>query len=232
MASLVADWQPGSDSSLAYMITSVMQQLGTQDSICAIDEAGIRTAALHQWLDEKVGSAQPVCLLGTSLAFVHWFERLQQDNVNFRLPEGSRLMDTGGFKGAQISIGAAELRAQYHARLGIPEHLVINEYGMTEMLSQFYDAQLADPTQMLVKQGPPWVRSAVMDPETLRPLPAGATGLLRHYDIANLFSVSAIQTEDLAVMTDAGFQLLGRAGGAAPRGCSIAMDVFLSSAGR
>jgi hypothetical protein len=176
-----------------------------------------------------VDAKQAVCIIGTSLAFVHWLELLRQQSNSFVLPEGSRLMDTGGFKGAQISISSRELRDQYRELLGIPAHFAVNEYGMTEMLSQFYDGQLRNPALALIKQGPPWVRSAIVDPETLRPLPRGEQGLLRHLDLANLFSVSAIQTEDIAIETDAGFQLLGRATGAAPRGCSIAMDIFLGS---
>ena len=131
-------------------------------------------------------------------------------------------MDTGGFKGSERTITAAALRALYTTHLGVPAEIVINEYGMTEMLSQFYDAQE-------VKRGPPWVRTIVVDPETLRELPHGETGLLRHVDLANLFSVSAIQTEDVGRMANDGFELLGRIAGAAPRGCSIAMDIFLSA---
>jgi hypothetical protein len=170
-----------------------------------------------------------VCIAGTSLAFVHWFDHLASTGIQFTLPAGSRVMDTGGFKGSTRAITSDELRAQYQSLLGIRAQHVINEYGMTEMLSQFYDAHLSDDTRMSVKRGPAWVRSAIVDPETLAPLASGQQGLLRHFDLANLYSVSAIQTEDLAVARGDGFQLLGRIAGAAPRGCSIAMDLFLSA---
>ncbi|HND52087.1 MAG TPA: YncE family protein, partial [Pirellulaceae bacterium] len=48
------------------------------------------------------------------------------------------------------------------------------------------------------------------------------TGLLRVIDLANLRSVLAVQTEDLAIRRGRGFELLGRAPGAEPRGCSLA----------
>ncbi len=229
MASLVPEWRAGGESSLSYMTTTVMRELGAPDSWCAMGVAGIDHVRLEQWLRAKCSSAEPVCLIGTSLAFVHWFDRLRADNAAFSLPAGSRVMDTGGFKGSQRSVGSAELREQYTALLGIPPHLVINEYGMTEMLSQFYDVHRAG-AEAAVKQGPPWVRSAVVHPDTLQPLAQGETGLLRHFDLANLFSVAAIQTEDLARVHADGFELLGRAAGATPRGCSIAMDMFLSAA--
>jgi hypothetical protein len=40
-------------------------------------------------------------------------------------------------------------------------------------------------------------------------------------DLANVRSVAFIQTEDLATRHVDGFELLGRASGAEPRGCSL-----------
>ena len=224
--SLIPKWEKGSDSSLAFMADVVMRELGTRESTYAIDEQGINYAALDPWLRAR---SEPVCIIGTSLAFAHWLEYLRDGGSRFELPKGSRVMDTGGFKGATRSITNEGLKLLYEKLLGVPPGYVVNEYGMTEMLSQFYDVHLREPGHVNIKRGPAWVRSVVVDPETLEPLPDGQVGLLRHYDLANLFSVCAIQTEDMARATDAGFELLGRASGAAPRGCSIAMDIFLSS---
>jgi hypothetical protein len=41
------------------------------------------------------------------------------------------------------------------------------------------------------------------------------------FDLANVFSVMAIQTEDLGVRRENGFELVGRAQLAEPRGCSL-----------
>jgi hypothetical protein len=49
----------------------------------------------------------------------------------------------------------------------------------------------------------------------------GETGLIRVFDLANVFSVMAIQTEDLGIRRGDGFELIGRAALAAPRGCSL-----------
>lgn len=227
IVSLVPEWRPGGESSLAFMVTYAMDKLGTPESLNVVTEQGIDYERLHAWLR---GHANAVCIVGTSLAFVHWFDHLEHTNEKFDLPHGSRLMDTGGFKGSGRAITSDELRVQYHERLGVPAQNAINEYGMTEMLSQFYDAHLLSAELINVKRGPPWARTAVVDPETLQPLPKGETGLLRHHDLANVFSMSAIQTEDLGREVDGGFELLGRAAGAPPRGCSIAMDMFLTAA--
>jgi len=47
---------------------------------------------------------------------------------------------------------------------------------------------------------------------------------LRHFDLANLNSVLAIQTEDLGRVAGSGFELLGRAPGAQLRGCSLTAE--------
>jgi hypothetical protein len=52
----------------------------------------------------------------------------------------------------------------------------------------------------------------------------GETGLIRVFDLANIFSVMAIQTEDLGVRCGDGFELIGRARFAEPRGCSLMTD--------
>ena len=68
---------------------------------------------------------------------------------------------------------------------------------------------------------PPWARVQIISPETGREVAEGETGLIRVFDLANVFSVMAIQTEDLGVRRGDGFELIGRAELAEPRGCSL-----------
>jgi hypothetical protein len=68
---------------------------------------------------------------------------------------------------------------------------------------------------------PPWARVQIISPETGREVEEGQAGLLRIFDLANVFSALAIQTEDLAIRRGDGFELIGRAVSAEPRGCSL-----------
>ena len=68
---------------------------------------------------------------------------------------------------------------------------------------------------------PPWARVQIISPENDREVADGETGLIRIFDLANVFSVAAIQTEDLGVRRGAGFELISRAQLAEPRGCSL-----------
>ena len=103
---------------------------------------------------------------------------------------------------------------------------MFNEYGMTELSSQCYTRGLDRP-----HVAPPWLRALVIDPETSRTVAPGGTGVLRLFDLANLGSVVAVQTQDLAVAPDESgraFTLLGRDPAALPsRGCSRAADEAL-----
>jgi len=68
---------------------------------------------------------------------------------------------------------------------------------------------------------PPWARVQIISPETAREVSEGETGLIRVLDLANVYSVMAVQTEDLGIRRGNGFALAGRAAAAEPRGCSL-----------
>lgn len=225
------------DSSLGHMVAVLLDRLGAQQSAhYAAVGSGIDDEALGRALRRSEEDGAPVCLLGTAFAFVHYLDRLRARGERYRLPAGSRVVDTGGFKGRSRTVPEEELRTAYGEWLGIREDHCVNEYGMTELCSQFYDSTLRervmgrDPLPRR-KLGPPWVRTQVVDPETLEPVRSRETeGILRHYDLANLGSVLAVQTEDLGRSVEDGFVLVGRLPGAPARGCSIAMDLLLDAA--
>lgn len=221
------------DSSLAYMVDVVMRELGASDSTHLMDaHKGLDVDATDAQLARAVAADEPVCLLGTSFSFVHLLDHLAAAGRSYALPPGSRLMDTGGYKGRSRDVPAGELRALYERYFGLEPAYCVNEYGMTELSSQYYDACLLDAVRgesnrPRRKLGPPWLRPRVVHPETLEPVPAGTTGVLAHFDLANLDSVAAVLTEDLGQQVEDGFNVLGRAQGASARGCSIALDDLL-----
>lgn len=167
---------------------------------------------------EELITDKPVLVLGTALAFLNLFERGKIP----KLPAGSMAMETGGYKGSGRDISKTELYSRFQECLGLAPESVLNEYGMTELSSQFYTFGLGR-----VHTGGPWVRALVIDPETGREVPEGHTGVLLIFDLANLGSVLALQTQDLAIRRGADFELIGRDPEALPRGCSRAADELL-----
>ena len=172
------------------------------------------------------------CVMTTDLALDAWLEGAEAHGFSVRLPQGSRVLHTGGAKGRKRTIPTDRLYERLQNVLGVPASHLVNEYGMTELSSQFYDGVLragADEKTPRRKHGAPWVRTCVVDAQTLDPVPLGTPGLLRIFDLANLGSVMAIQTEDRAIAFDDGtFQLLGRAEGSEPRGCSLDAEAALA----
>jgi hypothetical protein len=75
---------------------------------------------------------------------------------------------------------------------------------------------------------PPWARVIPVDPETLVPVKDGEVGIARIEDLLNVDSAFAIVTADRVRRVEGGFELLGRAPGASPRGCSIATEEMLA----
>lgn len=214
------------ESSLSYMVERLMPVVGGEGSAYFMRADRLESHALASALETLAATGQPVLLMGTAFAFVYLCDDLP--HWNLKLPKGSRLVETGGLKGRVREISREALYALLQERLGLPKHAILAEYGMTELSSQLYDRCLRDhhlgvaPLRRLVP--PPWLQVLVVDPVTLEPLPFGKRGLIRFFDLANLYSVAAVQTSDLGIWTDEGLTLLGRVPGAEARGCSLTIE--------
>jgi hypothetical protein len=109
----------------------------------------------------------------------------------------------------------------------VPARRSVNQYGMTELGSQFYDSVLRSPDAPRRKLRPPWTRVRVVDPATGREAAQGSPGALVIFDLANTGSVLALQTADVGCAFADGFEVLGREPGAEQRGCALAADALL-----
>jgi len=205
-------------SSLVHMFDTVRQKTGGGEFFGRIAADGAWTLDF-EGVTERLKSAclraEPLNFLGTAFSFVHWLDFLAENHLQFKLPANSRVMETGGYKNRSRTMPKSELHALITERLGVAREHIVCEYGMSELSSQAYDEAEGRRFHF-----PPWAHVRVISPETGREVAEGATGLLRVLDLANVFSVAAIQTEDLARRRGEGFELLGRAQLAEPRGCS------------
>lgn len=141
-------------------------------------------------------------------------------------------METGGFKGATRRVSRDELYGGINRLTGIPPERIVNEYGMTELLSQLWEPVLEEGLAGRGVHLPaPWLRVRALDPVTLRPVPEGDDGILCFFDLANLGSVAHVLTEDTGSVVEGRVTLRGRMPGSEPRGCSRAMDELMAAAG-
>ena len=228
---LVPTFEAAQHSSLSYMVAMLIRRRGAGGSGWFVDDDGIRFDALCDALARSDDA--PALVFGTAFSFVHLFDRLRAARKRFVLPPASRVVETGGFKGRSRVVERDELYAAFGEMLGVERDRCVSEYGMCELGSQWYDATIADSVagrriRPDVKVGPHWARTSIVDPVTADPVPPGAQGLLRVFDLSNRGSVASIITGDLAHAVDGGFVLLGRHPGAPPKGCSIDADVLLA----
>jgi len=235
-------------SSLGHMVQWAVDHVGADGSRHCWDGG----PDLDAFADAAAGADRPVLLLGTARALQFLLEdRLDQQRIP--LPPGSRVMETGGFKGAARTLERDDFYRRLGDGLAVPTFAIISEYGMTELGSQGYqpgfralsDRGLArklgsalvewpdgtvDPDGVpRVLVFPPWCRVGATDPDTLALLPPGERGLLRFWDLSNVDSVVAVQTADMGRVLPQGVVLEGRAPGSTPRGCSLAIDEILAA---
>jgi hypothetical protein len=213
------------DSSLSFMAEHVLARWGGPESTTAFAR-GVEVAKARSWAAARQRERRPGLVFTTALALAQWLDFLDRQDLRFRLPAGTVVFETGGFKGRTGEISRADLLDRLSQRLAVPAAAVVREYGMTELSSQCYTRVLegGDPDLFVA---PHWVRVRILDPETLAEAPAGTPGLVSIFDLANVGSAIHLLTEDLGVADAAvenGFRLLGRAAGAQLRGCSLTVE--------
>jgi hypothetical protein len=212
------------DSSLGYMMARVSAQRGDAFTGWYVRGDEIFVDALLSDLAEATERKQPVCIASTAFALVHVLDAMRERDWRMALRSGSRIMETGGFKGRSRIVDREQLYDELCGRLGLTHDAIVAEYGMTELTSQYYDAPLPAGERsrdaLRFKRSPPWLRPRVVGPDGAA-LPNGTVGALAHVDLANRSSCIAIRTEDLGVQFDEGLVLIGREQGASLRGCSL-----------
>ena len=230
--SLVPSAAERPDSSLAHMIDWAIEDCGARDS--AVFAAGGRFdwSGFGDALRRSEQDGAPVCIMATTGSLIRFLDHCRDEGWVLRLPHGSRIMDTGGTKGAPRVLSRPGLLHAVWNALAVPGYFVVNEYGMTELSSQFYDNVIRDryagrPTHRATV-GPHWVRTRVLDPSSLCEVEPGERGLLCHVDLANAATALAVLTEDVGRFVRDGFEVIGRVAGAEARGCSLALAEFMS----
>lgn len=220
-------------SSLGYMMAKVSDEFGDGHTGWFISDGALDVEALLGELEAAVDHDRPVCIATTSFALVHLLDALEARARYFALPNGSRIMETGGFKGRSRYVDRFELYRTTAERFGATLGTIVSEYGMTELASQYYDdvfvhGLLEHDTEPRYKTPPPWMRARVVGANG-KTLPKGTVGALVHVDLANRSSCIALQTEDLGVEfepSDYGQRivLMGRDADASLRGCSLTAE--------
>tara|TARA_B100001109_G_scaffold255898_1_gene262750 strand:- start:8846 stop:9769 length:924 start_codon:yes stop_codon:yes gene_type:complete len=194
------------NSSLVFMANHLIQQSDFEESGFFLKDTDKLIATLKQAASKK----QKTILLGVSFALLDLVEQ-------YVIPKNPNLvvMETGGMKGKRKEL----IREELHAILKSGFHCdsIHSEYGMTELLSQAYASKNGQFSC------PPWMRVLIRKQDNpFEYTQTNEVGAINIIDLANIYSCSFIQTDDLGKMqADGKFEVLGRFDQAEVRGCNL-----------
>ncbi len=164
---------------------------------------------LIKTIETLKSTGQHVLLIGVSYALLDLAEKGVSLNHQFIV------METGGMKGKRKELLKEELHQILKEKLQV--ETIHSEYGMTELLSQAYSKQNG------VFTTPPWMKILIRDvhdPKTI--INTHKSGGINVIDLANLNSVSFIETKDLGkTLPNHQFEILGRFDNSDIRGCNL-----------
>jgi hypothetical protein len=212
-------------SSLAHMMETIRRKWDSQNpppylshcnpsNLWVLNEHKIR-AFFHKISENP---SIPVCLMGTAFSFIHLLDWGGTERLSLELPQGSVILETGGYKGQSREVTRVELHQMIASTFKIGLDKIVTEYGMSELSSQAYRRPGSPPNPFCT---PPWMRIRIINPEDGREALTGQTGMIQIFDLANVYSVMALETEDLGSSWTNGFELYGRASTSEPKGCSL-----------
>ena len=192
-------------SSLVYMVDKLMQLSGAPENGYYLHNY----EALYRQLSLLQNQKKRTLLFGVSFALLDFIE-----HYNLDFPD-LEVVETGGMKGRGIETTRTELHQKLRQGFGCSH--IHSEYGMAELLSQAY---AMDGVHFST---PPWMKVVIRDlhdPSML--LPYGQQGGINIIDLANRYSCSFIETQDMGVLhADNTFELYGRIPFAELRGCNF-----------
>lgn len=196
------------DSSLIYMAKRLIQTSRYPESGFYLRNLGELADRLQQCIQQRI----PTLLLGVSYALL---DLAEQHPANL---EQVIVMETGGMKGERPELSKSELHGLLKQAFQVSQ--IHSEYGMTELLSQAWsdgDGKFRTP---------PWMEILIRDPyDPFTFNPSGASGGINIIDLANRYSCSFIQTDDLGRKNpDGSFEVLGRLPNSDIRGCNLLLE--------
>jgi phenylacetate-coenzyme A ligase PaaK-like adenylate-forming protein len=200
---LLPNYVSQGESSLVYMVDKLIE--GTKDSLSGYYLES--TESLLEAISEGRRTGKKLVLFGVSYALLDLAE-LKPDLHDVTV------IETGGMKGKRKEMTKEEMHQELIAGFGC--EYIASEYGMCELLSQAY----SDKNGLF--ELPAWMKISlreVNDPFEL--VKQEKTGGVNVIDLANIYSCSFIETQDLGRIEDGKLRLMGRFDHSDIRGCNL-----------
>jgi phenylacetate-coenzyme A ligase PaaK-like adenylate-forming protein len=202
---LLPSYIQNGDSSLVFMADHLIKESKHKESGFYLDDKKELINNLNFLEQQK----HKTLLLGVSYALLDLIESHQ-----FQL-KNTLVMETGGMKGRRKEMIREELHQHLSQGFGVKN--IHSEYGMTELLSQAYSFGNGLFTS------PSWMKVLIRDVnDPFQLMPEGQSGGINIIDLANIHSLSFIETKDLGkIYPSQDFEILGRFDDSDIRGCNL-----------
>lgn len=200
---LLPNYVEQGNSSLIYMVEKLIAASNNELSGFYLTDFNALEQAIT--LGKKAG--KKCVLFGVSYALLD-FAELKPDL------QGVTIIETGGMKGRRKEMTKEEL----HTVLcnGFNVSTIASEYGMCELLSQAY-SDAAGCFEL-----PNWMRFSLREVnDPFARVASGKTGGVNIIDLANIYSCSFIETQDLGRNIAGKLKLMGRFDQSDIRGCNL-----------
>lgn len=194
------------NSSLVYMVDNLIKATKNELSGFFLDDY---KGLVDRYL-KAIELGKKVVLFGVSYALLDLAE------MKIDLSK-AQIIETGGMKGRRKEMSKEELHDVL--KKGLNVEYISSEYGMTELFSQSYSDKEG------VFDSPKWMKILIR--ETNDPfhfIEDGKTGGINVIDLANLYSCSFIETQDLGKKFGDSFKILGRFDQSDLRGCNLMVE--------
>ena len=199
---------------MASGLKRLAQRFGTPDSRFLISFRGLDLEALVGALRSAEKLREPLALLGATFVIDYFLDACEKEGIRFDLPEGSRIVDSGGYMGRYAKCTKEEYFKKCKRILGVDENYCVNALWICESSTVYFDnslkSSLYGPAKERGKEVPPWARVIAVDTFDFKRLPKGKVGLLRLYDLTNRAMAFAVQTDKLGFETEDGFEVAGK----------------------
>jgi hypothetical protein len=206
IVALLPNYLEQGDSSLVYMVDSLIKLSDHELSGFYLDDL----TKINELINKAKQVDRKIVIFGVSFALLD----LAEKNINL---SETIIIETGGMKGRRKEI----IRSELHSILvkGLNVDCIYSEYGMTELLSQAY----TDGSEFF--DSPAWMKVMIRDiNDPLNYRPDQKTGGVNIIDLANRYSCSFIATDDLGVIHNERFKILGRFDQSDIRGCNLLVN--------
>jgi len=190
------------------------QEFGEIGSRFLISFTGLDLKGFVKELRAAEQSGQPLAILGATHGLDYFLDACLNSGVRFRLPAGSRIMDSGGFMGRYAATPPEQFFYNCEKVFGLSRQYCLNALWICESSTVYFDnvltAACGDGTGERCKVALPWTRVRIVDPLTFRRVEPGKPGLIRLYDLSNRGMAAVVQTDKMGYETGDGFEVIGK----------------------